>query len=248
MVRRAFTILELMVSIGVIAVLMGFLLPALSGAKKDAMELAAMAHQREVGALVRQYGFERGDTFPYFGITGTNRARLCFSPDDPLGFRSRGSARGEGPPCAERDYWDQPLYWQIHMRFLGYDTAFVGLPPELRAQNADKPVILGTIDIMTFGAYAPPNYFRPGDPQREADLNVQHWVSVEHPSDKIILQRENYVRDPEGVIGEKLSWFADGHAEAINQDDMGPAVPVRQKIFDGWPGVTTLAGLAGRDR
>lgn len=242
--RHAFTILELMVSIAVIAVLLGILLPALGGAKMSVIELAAMAHQREVGALVRQHGFDRQDTFPFFGIPGTDRGRLCFAEDDPL------RAGVSYPPCIDTDYWDQWQWWQSHMRFLGYDTAFVGRPPELERQNDGLPVVLGTIDWMTWTAYAPPNFFREDSPQPVSDHNVQRWASVAFPSDKVILRRYNYVREPGSTqSGETLSWFADGHVEPLNTRDMGPAVAVRLHLFGGGlPGLTTRDGLLGRDR
>lgn len=240
--------LELMVSIGVIAVLLGILLPALGGARLNAIELAAMAHQREVGALVRQHGFDRQDTFPFFGVPGTDRARLCIAPDDPMIQMFPGAG---APACVDRDYWDQYLYWQSHLRFLGYDTEFVGRPPELERRNGGRSVVLGTIDMMTWAAFAPPNFFQPDSPQPASDHNVQQWASVAFPSDKVILQRENYVRAPDdaGASGETFSWFADGHVERLNMRDMGPAVAVRLRLFaGGWPGMTTLNGLSGRDR
>ena len=236
-----------MVSIAVIAVLLGILLPALGGARLNAIELTAMAHQREVGMLVRQHGFDRQDTFPFFGIPGTDRARLCLAEDDPNAAEFTGAAER----CVEIQYWDHYLRWQSHMRFLGYDTAFVGRPPELERRNGGQPVLLGTIDMMTWAAYAPPNFFHPDSPQPASEHNVQRWASVAFPSDKIILQRGNYVHDPDGAgaSGETFSWFADGHVERLNLRDMGPAVAVRLRLFaGGWPGLTTLNGLSGRDR
>ncbi len=234
-----------MVSIAVIAVLLGILLPALGGARLNAIELTAMAHQREVGMLVRQHGFDRQDTFPFFGIPGTDRARLCFAEDDPW---YTGVSE---PPCIEMDYWDHWQWWQSHMRFRGYDTEFVGRPPELERRNGGLPVPFGAIDMMTWTAYAPPNYFLADSPQPASEHNVQRWSSVAFPSDKIILQRLNYVRNPDGdgTDGETFSWFADGHVERLNLREMGPAVAVRERLFGGgWPGLTTMNGLRGRDR
>lgn len=247
--QRAFTIVELMVSIAVIAVILGILLPVLGGVKKNAKELAAMAHQREVGSLERQYGFDRQDSFPYFGITGTDRSWLCFAEDDPF---AQMSVQPPGEPrCIELGYWDQSLYWQKHMRFLGYDAAFVGRPPELELKNNGEPVVLGTIDWVTWAAYAPPSFFQPDSPKPASEHRVQSWASVAFPSDKVILRRTNYVRtEPDSsTVDEVIAWLADGHVERMRERDMGAAVKVgAHSPGDGSPGLTTLNGLNGRDR
>lgn len=245
---RAFTVIELMVSVVVIAVLLGILLPALGGAKLNSVELSAMAHQREVGALVRQYGYDRHDIFPFFGIPGTDRAKLFVAADDP--FAQIFLPDAPQPLSTELAYWEQSIYWAIHMRFLGYDVAFAGHPPEIEQRNGGEPVPFGTIDFLTWTAYAPPNFFREDSPQLVSDHNVQRWATVAHPSDKVVLQRQNHVREPNsGEFGETLSWFADGHVERLHLRDMGPAVEISGYLFGGgWPGLTTRNGLLGRDR
>jgi len=245
---RAVTLLELLVALGILSVLLAITLPTLSSVRASAMETAAIAHQREVGSLVRQYGYDNNDEFPFFGVPGTRSGLLCFAPDDPV---VAGAEVVAPPLCTDVGYWSQPqLYWVSHLRFRGYDTGFVALPPEVQRQNDGQPVVLGTIDQVTFGAYAPPEFFRPGDPQLERDHIGQRWVRVDFPSNKVILQRPNFVRrGPSNFSnGEVISWFADGHAEALNQRDMGPSVPVRLVFpLPGPRGLATEGGLAGRD-
>lgn len=244
---RAVTLLELLVALGILSVLLAITLPTLSGARASAMETAAIAHQREVGSLARQYGYDNRDAFPSYGVSGTRRAVLCFASDDPV---IAGFAIPSPPLCADVGYWSQPMLWLSHLRFRGYDAGFVGLPPEFRSQNAGRPVALGTVDQMTFGAFAPPKFFRPGDPQLEQDHLGQRWIRVAFPSNKVILQRANYVRQESSIStgGEVISWFADGHGERLNQRDMGPSVPIRLMLpVSGPRGLTTLDGLAGRD-
>lgn len=239
-----FTVTELLVAIAIIAVLLAITLPALLGTRENARELIAFSHQRESGALLRQHGFDYEDTFPFFGIAGTLSARLCLDPLDPF---AQIAPPGSTPPCIGLSYWDQPKYWAKHLRFLGYDTEFMALPPEI---EHDDPVVLGTVDFVTYGAYAPPHYWHPDSDQSFQHHNVQRWASVEYPSDKVILQRPNYVRDPEGddVAGPVISWFADGHVEPLRKIDMRTAVPLQTVLTGGWPGLTTLGGLSGRDK
>ena len=56
--KRAFTILELLMVVGIIAVLAGILLPSLSKARENSRTLACLAHLREFGAAWANYATE----------------------------------------------------------------------------------------------------------------------------------------------------------------------------------------------
>jgi prepilin-type N-terminal cleavage/methylation domain-containing protein len=63
--RRAFTLVELMVVIGVIAVLIGLLLPTISGARKQAKRTACLANLRSIGQGWNIYLAENKQNLPY---------------------------------------------------------------------------------------------------------------------------------------------------------------------------------------
>jgi len=63
--RRAFTLVELLVVIGIIAVLIGVLLPALSKARGRAQTIACAANLRSIDQAVVQYTVEYRGSYPF---------------------------------------------------------------------------------------------------------------------------------------------------------------------------------------
>lgn len=64
-VRKGFTILELLIVIGVIAVLMGILLPTLSRSRQAAIRATCLSGLQQMGIALSSYAFENGGFLPY---------------------------------------------------------------------------------------------------------------------------------------------------------------------------------------
>jgi prepilin-type N-terminal cleavage/methylation domain-containing protein len=62
--RRAFTLVELLVVIGIIALLISILLPALNRARESAWRVVCLAGMRELGHSLRLYSTEFNDSVP----------------------------------------------------------------------------------------------------------------------------------------------------------------------------------------
>lgn len=62
--RRAFSLIELIVVIGIIAILMGLLLPALAGARRSAQVVQCASNMRQLGASMFGYAAEFRGKYP----------------------------------------------------------------------------------------------------------------------------------------------------------------------------------------
>src|SRR4051794_18756912 len=101
--RRAFTLVELLVVVGIIALLLGLLLPAMSGARAQARMLRCMTNLRSLGqgmaAYVGEFSqYPLGDTSPadggnalwpvalYERLGGIGAADIWLCPERPANY------------------------------------------------------------------------------------------------------------------------------------------------------------------
>ena len=100
-VRKYFTIVELLVVIGIIAILAAIIFPALGKAKEKARKSACLSNLRQLGIAVITYAGNNADYLPMSVRVGSN-------PDDPYAINNlldvQSKKAFECPADSEKNY------------------------------------------------------------------------------------------------------------------------------------------------
>jgi prepilin-type processing-associated H-X9-DG protein/prepilin-type N-terminal cleavage/methylation domain-containing protein len=236
--HAAFTLIELLVVIGIIAVLVGLLLPALGAARSRARLLTCGVNQKQLGLAIYAYAAESDDVLPftpdpddgtdpphdagrgYFGPTLATNA-LAIHDDDfgnvidrPVGLGVLIDHQLDDPraPFCPDDDSNDPVEELDNLRTLDDDASSSYYYRQLDA--------IGYVDDGAGGFTQRPGVTR--DPPRLDDLGL-------NPAglDASALTMDRNFFDPDGVLGgdktnhrgaEVNVLFADGHVESLAND------------------------------
>src|SRR5206468_1884297 len=106
--RKAFTLVELLVVIGIIALLVSILLPTLSKARKSAQTVKCLSNLRQMGLAFSMYENEHKQWLPY-PTTTLGEPTLWFNCVDPYLKASVDTRTGGGPGVAGEERSAQPV-------------------------------------------------------------------------------------------------------------------------------------------
>jgi prepilin-type N-terminal cleavage/methylation domain-containing protein/prepilin-type processing-associated H-X9-DG protein len=224
--RRAFTLAELLVVIGVIAVLVALLLPVLGRVREQAQRVACLSNLRQLGMAMMMYTQENKGYFPWVGVgapedwiwwhDGRDRDQgplvkyhggkfidaLYRCPSDVVQVQFRRSA---GLDFSYTVNWNICYYPARGRPATEYPLVIARIP------NASQKILMvdESAETIDDSCWAPENWFN----DRQNMLAIRHDRRAEKaklgaPTQKQILEagRGNVV-------------FADGHADFIPRKD-----------------------------
>jgi prepilin-type N-terminal cleavage/methylation domain-containing protein len=240
--RHGFTLIELLVAIGVVAILLGLLLPTLGTARVRAGETKALAQIRDLGITMELYLQSHRSVYPWhepgepyiYAPPGLPAGGLMTTSDDPWSMRYLWA-----------DTMHQVAPWQEHY------VSWLGARPAL---DANALPWRGSEGYGAYPAYEYSNSFI-GDPAcwlptGNARPRPIRQPAVRFPSSKALMydRARNYLTIATRDNPRRAVLAAD--ASAAMRDDREAAPPVQNRarpnmgvmIYQDTPG-----GVLGRD-
>lgn len=241
--REAFSLVELLVVITVIAILIAIAAPALRGAIGSARVTRHALTSRQVYMALMSYTEDFHQAFPYYATPGNLFGPITFG----------------GTVVTDGAYFStQRFYWATAL-VPGYiENRALIEPPELAAILAERgrPDLILASTTISSTVHADPRVFTvewPGQPFDPTVLRATRTHEVTFASDKILLiewwgthsiAAQLRVAEDNGFPAV----FADGSGQTYSEAQLIQMPSVQVGAIGNIPVHTTLDGLHGRDR
>jgi prepilin-type N-terminal cleavage/methylation domain-containing protein len=232
-VRRAFTLIELLIVIALIAILVGILLPALGKAREAARQAECLSNQRQVGMGSTLYANEWDDYVPREGwadipppANPEARARVPWA----VALRPYIDDRAHSTRDVDDDFETAPYYWcpsrpadrhRIHYVSNGVPFLEPGKVDPLGSAISSRrrgPTRLSRIPFTSDTLYITEYYDDPGGVNaavyyggNPTDMTIAQWYDVWAESHVAGLPTQLRIAPKRHVTGAAAVYF-DGHA------------------------------------
>ncbi len=242
--RRAFTLMELLVAIAIVAVLAAVLLPVLMRARESARKAVCQTNLRQIGVAFRLYASDFDEHYPCNGDPNLwmgRNWRVVLHGYLPGGtVQSLPPGYGQPVTVQHSDVLLCPsderavLVWE--RTSYAYSAAFFHTPAQI---NGLAPILRGSSCANWSAIVAALRYLPPV---------AQNEAQVLHPAQKALCAE--WLSNHEKFSGDCGFWswdgsanylFADGHVKFLRRRQISPAV-------NDLPDINlTYDGIAGKD-
>lgn len=195
--RNGFTLVELLVVIGIIALLISILLPTLNKARQSAQTVACLSNLRQIGIAMQMYLSERQGYFPYPTTTLTD-GNCWFNVLDPYLTKAEIGA-GRTGVAADRTYSDIKQC-VVYKDFV--DKSATGaqgtlkeyartykMNSDLRHGTPSAPIPVGSTELLAKASDVrhPDNFVMFGD---GISIDITGWVPSQVDSGNFSMQQD----------------------------------------------------------
>jgi prepilin-type N-terminal cleavage/methylation domain-containing protein len=153
--RGAFTLVELLVVIGIIAVLLSILLPVVNRARRSALEVMCMSNLRQFGVGLQSYANRNDGELPQEGAAGGPNLIDGFEPVNGVGGVDDGSIWFNAlPPLVNnKSYYEMLLDDQagMHAPFPGGPTSIFICPLDTAVMTLGNDIVFGVQYYLLYG-------------------------------------------------------------------------------------------------
>ena len=244
-IRKAFSLIELLVTIGVIAILIGLVIPALAGARGVARQAVCLSNLHGIAKVLESYQQTYDDSYPFVHIN----QQLATEPPDEDG----------GSGIIWNDPWKLEIYWPAVMHENApwrtfFDAWICPGSPRMPTRPWRFELPYGGMGMSSYHYtrtfQAAPSLWMPGAKKDPSLLRAVRHAEVQFPASKVVMFDAELAhlphrdRDRKGIAIPML--FADGHTVVSRREDAtlpaeNPFVERPEPLHD------TPGGVKGRD-